>query len=97
MVSSGQFKKGKKGGPGRPKGLPNKTTARAREAIAQFVDGNADRLQYWLDQIADQEGPKEAFRCFSDLIEYHVPKLSRAEVTGKDDGPIEMLVRWSEK
>jgi len=36
--------KGKKTG-GRQAGTPNKATLAAREAIAAFVDGNADRLQ----------------------------------------------------
>lgn len=39
-------------GQGRIKGVPNKATAAAREAIALFVDGNAPRLQGWLDEIA---------------------------------------------
>lgn len=83
----------RKGAKGRPKGLPktgggsragcpNKSTANAREAIARFVDGNSDRLNGWLDQIEATDGPKAAFQCFSDLLEYHVPKLSRAELTG---------------
>jgi hypothetical protein len=65
---------------GSRKGVPNKATATAREAIARFVDGNSDKLQDWLDQIAQKDGPKAAFACFTDLLEYHVPKLSRAEV-----------------
>lgn len=76
-------------GPGRPKGIPNKATSNAREAIARFVEGNADRLQGWLDQIAEEQGPEKAVRCFMDLLEYHVPKLARTEVTGADGGPIE--------
>lgn len=96
MANAGSFKKGEKK-PRQGKRGPSKTTLAAREAISRFVDGNADRLQDWLDQIAENDGPKEAFRCFSDLLEYHVPKLSRAEVTGADNGPIEMVVRWSEK
>lgn len=88
MSEGGLFKKGKKPGPGRPKGLPNKATANAREAIARFVDGNADRLQDWLDQIADKDGPAAAFKCFSDVLEYHVPKLGRIEHTGKDGGAL---------
>lgn len=89
---------GTKTGGGSRAGKPNKVTARAREAIARFVDGNADRLQEWLDQIAAEDGPQAAFKCFSDLLEYHVPKLSRAEVSGPDGGPQEFICRWqSEK
>lgn len=79
--------KGRKFG-GRAKGTPNKVTANAREAIARFVDGNADRLQGWLDQVAENDGPKAAFECFKDLLEYHVPKLARTELTGKDGGAV---------
>ena len=42
-----------KKGPGRPAGSVNKATANAREAIAQFVDGNAHRLTDWLDRVAE--------------------------------------------
>lgn len=69
---------------GRQAGTPNKATANAREAIAAFVDGNTERLQGWLDQIAETEGPKVAFGCVVDLLEFHVPKLARTEMTGKD-------------
>lgn len=69
-------------GPGRPKGSTNRSTAMAREAIAQFVDGNSDRLQGWLDDIAADEkhGPKAALDAFMGLLEYHVPKLARTEI-----------------
>jgi hypothetical protein len=80
----------------RPKGSPNKSTALAREAIARFVDYNSDRLQGWLDQIATDKGPEAAFRCFTDLVEYHVPKLARTEVTGQDQGPVKIEVSWRE-
>lgn len=33
--------------------MPNKATQEGREAIGRFVDGNAGRLQGWLDLIAD--------------------------------------------
>lgn len=38
---------------GRVAGIPNKVTLQARAAIADFVDGNAHRLQAWLDDIAN--------------------------------------------
>ena len=91
-------KSGKKKG-GRVAGVPNKVTAQAREAIAMFVDGNAHRLTEWLDQVANgnedtKPNPAKAFELFQSVVEYHVPKLARTEITGKDDGPVEMVVTW---
>ena len=37
---------------GRPVGVPNKSTTKAREAIAAFVDANTPRMQEWLDRVA---------------------------------------------
>lgn len=88
VLSSSERRRPPNAGKGRIKGVPNKATANAREAIARFVDGNADRLNGWLNQIEAQDGPKAAFTCFTDLLEYHVPKLARHEHTGKDGGPM---------
>jgi hypothetical protein len=85
--------KGKKTG-GRQTGTPNKATAAAREAIARFVDGNADRLQGWLDEIAAEKGAQAAFECFSTLLEYHVPKLARQEVTGPNGDKLKVEISW---
>lgn len=74
---------------GSRKGCPNKSTVAAREAIAVFVDGNANRLQEWLNLIAEKDGPLAAFRCFAEVLEYHVPKLARTELTGARGGPIQ--------
>jgi hypothetical protein len=86
--------KGVKTGGGSRKGSPNKATAAAREAIARFVDGNADRLQGWLDEIHAEKGAQAAFDCFTSLLEYHVPKLQRTELTGKDGGDQVVVYRW---
>jgi hypothetical protein len=94
MVIKKASKTGRPPGPGRPKGLANKSTVAAREAIARFVDGNAHRVQEWLDLIAETKGPLVAFQCYTDMIEYHVPKLSRTELTGKDEGPVQMVIKW---
>jgi hypothetical protein len=75
---------------GRKPGSPNKTTALAREAIAQFVDANSPRLQGWLDDIAadPKHGPLAAFKCVQELLEYHIPKLARTELTGEGGGAV---------
>lgn len=74
---------------GRPKGSQNRRTANAREAIGRFIDGNAHRVQGWLDKIETNDGPLMALRCYQDFVEYHVPKLQRTEHTGADGGPIQ--------
>lgn len=72
---------------GRPKGTPNVATRDARRAIADFVEGNVDRLNGWLDQIAETN-PTAAFDRFMNVVEYHVPRLARQEITGKDGDDI---------
>jgi len=65
---------GRRKGAGRPKGSPNKSTARARETIAQFVEGNADRLNGWLDKIEKENGRVGGVQGF-----YHIARISCAE------------------
>lgn len=97
LVKSSDKRKPPRAGMGRPAGIPNKATAKAREAIATFVDGNSERLQEWLDQIAmdDRYGPKTAFDCFMAVAEYHVPKLARQELVGDATAPVKIEVSWS--
>ena len=93
----------KPAGAGRAPGTPNKATADARKAIADFVDGNAHRMLEWLDAVAAGDAahdrapdPAKAFDLFQKVIEYHVPRLARSEVTGKDGGPQSMELSWRE-
>ncbi len=79
---------------GRPKGSVNRATADVRAAIAVFAEGNAHKLQDWLDRVAEgSEGnrpdPAKAADLYLRAIEYHIPKLARTEVTGKDGGALE--------
>lgn len=102
-----QSRKGKTNNPnGRPSGTPNKATMEARQAIASFVDGNAHRLTGWLDQVAngipkpDDDGyfiypnPSKAFEMFQSVVEYHIPKLARQELSGPDGGPQQISITW---
>jgi hypothetical protein len=80
---------------GRPKGSPNRATADVRAAIAAFAEGNAHKLQDWLDRVAEGFGgnkpdPAKAADLYLRAIEYHIPKLARTEVTGQDGGPVEI-------
>lgn len=77
------FKKGEKY-PNQGKRGPSKSTKNAREAIAALVEGNMPRMQNWLDQIAEDQGPIAAWKCMLDVIEYHIPKLQRTEVANAD-------------
>jgi hypothetical protein len=90
-VTSTVFKKGEKK-PNQGKRGPSKTTVNAREAIARLVDGNAERMQQWLDEIAEREGPLKAWQCMADVIEYHVPKLSRSDVNLKATGEFKLTL-----
>jgi hypothetical protein len=90
-MNAGAFVKGQKK-PNQGKRGPNKTTVLAREAIAKFVDGNAHRLGAWLDDIA-ADSPEKAFNCFMDVVEYHVPKLARTELTGENGGALQVIVK----
>jgi hypothetical protein len=78
-------------GMGRPKGSPNKSTAIVREAIAKMADENADKFAEWLTQVA-ATSPEKACDIYLKAIEYHIPKLARTEVTGVDNGPINIKV-----
>ena len=80
-------------GPGRPKGLPNRATQAVREAIARMAEENAENFNLWLSQVA-ASSPEKACDIYLKAIEYHIPKLARTEVTGKDDGPINIGFSW---
>jgi hypothetical protein len=83
-------------GPGRPKGMPNKATSKVREAIAELLDRNAGNMDRWLNEVAEKD-PYKALDLMQKLSEYHIPKLARTEVTGKDGEAQEMVIRWGGK
>lgn len=76
---------------GRQQGTPNKTTRDVREAIAAFAEANVDKMGEWLAAVADGDAeqerkadPGKALDLYLRAIEYHIPKLGRTELTGKD-------------
>ena len=66
---------------GRSVGSKNKVTSRAQAAISRVVEMNVDKFSQWLEEIYKEHGAKEAWKCLEGIIEYHVPKLQRSEIT----------------
>jgi hypothetical protein len=73
-------------GPGRPKGVPNKTTRAAKEAIAFAAEGlgGAERLVAWA-----QEDPLNERAFWTSLS----PKLLPLQVAGDPDSPLTVINR----
>jgi hypothetical protein len=70
--------------PGRPKGVPNKTTQAAKDAIALAAEalGGADRLTEWAKEDPANE------KAFWTTI---YPKLLPLQVTGEGGGPVQIV------
>lgn len=69
---------------GRPKGSVNRTTTDVRLAIAMVAEKNVGKLSGWLSRIA-RDDPARAMDLYLRMIEYHIPKLTRAEIVRPDD------------
>ena len=82
-IDAGPGKRGR----GRPPGAPNKITRDIRAALRDLAEGNADRVQSWLDTVAEQD-PAEALRLWLALLRYVTPTLQAAaiaDLTPKSD------------
>ena len=64
---------------GRPPGAPNKITRDIRAALRDLAEGNADRVQSWLDAVAEKD-PAEALRLWLSLLRYVTPTLQAAAI-----------------
>lgn len=73
---------------GSRKGIPNRTTQKVRDAVACIAENNIEKVQKWLEDIKD---PKHRLELFIRLLEYHIPKLARTELTGEDGGEIKIV------
>jgi hypothetical protein len=85
-------KKPPNAGRGRKLGVPNKATQSAREGIALLVEANIPKMSGWMTKIEAEHGPLVAMKVINDLLEFHVPKLQRTELTGSDGGPLQVTV-----
>jgi len=87
-MARGGSNKGERRG-GREKGTPNKVTADVRKTIALIAERNIEALEQWIMEVED---PARRAELFLRVLEYFVPKLSRAEVTGDGGGPLQVHV-----
>ena len=78
----GKFAKGSPGGPGRPKGMPNKLTASIRSAIADAFEklGGVTSLVEW-----GRKNPDEFYKLWGRLAPSEVEHTT-------PDGPVEVKV-----
>jgi hypothetical protein len=89
-MSGGGSKPGERRG-GRKKGSVNKVTREFRETVTKVLEDNSDNVGAWLEQVALVD-PAKALDLIAKLAEYAAPKLSRAEHTGGDGGPLQVSV-----
>lgn len=89
-------------GRGRPKGAVNRTTSEFRDTVKALLEDNRENVAKWLSEVAEGDETKDrkpdpyrALDMLAKLAEYAAPKLSRTEVTGDSDKPIELKVTWA--
>lgn len=81
-------------GPGRPKGVANKTTKDVREFIANLARNKGPEIEGWLTKVAAKD-PGRALEIYTRMIEYHIPKLGRTELVGDKSEPLTLqLVKY---
>ncbi len=71
-------------GPGRPKGARNRATTSVRQAVALLADANIDRVQLWLDDVAEKDGSLAALKIYLEILEFSVPKIQRQSWVSPD-------------
>jgi hypothetical protein len=74
-ISDGGPRKGR----GRPPGAVNKISRDIRAALRDLAEGNADRVQSWLDSVAETD-PAEALRLWLALLRYVTPSLQATAI-----------------
>jgi hypothetical protein len=70
-------KRGRTGG--RQKGTPNRVTADIRRALRDVAEGNAHRVQEWLDRVAETD-PAKAMDLWLALLRFVTPTLQAAAI-----------------
>ena len=66
--------------------LRRRAVSKMRHNLASLADDKYEDAKRWLELIEVTDGPRAAFDSYLKLLEFAVPKLSRAEVSVEDGG-----------
>jgi len=87
----GRFTVGNTVSTGRAKGTLNKATKDKREWVSKLLEDREDLIEEALDTLS-KEDPDKALKHLLGLLEYTTPKLARSEITGAENGPIQLYL-----
>jgi hypothetical protein len=76
------FDKGNTLSKGRPKGIPNKTTAELRLMINQIISNNLETIQEDIKKLT----PKNRIDVIINLLQYVTPKMKTTNTNTEDEG-----------
>jgi hypothetical protein len=82
------FEVGNPGGPGRPPGLPNKTTQMVRNLFATILEDEQENFKAALEQLR-QESPKDYVQVMTKLSAKFLPDLTVTALQNADGSNIE--------
>ena len=77
------FQPGNTLGPGRPKGMPNKTTEIVRRLFADILENEQENFKAALETLRINN-PKEYVQVMTKLSQRFLPEVTRSELTGLD-------------
>lgn len=85
-----------KRGRGRPVGSKNKRTEELFERL-QAMPCFMHPAEFLMEQMSNKKLDMALrIKCASEVLPYMAPKLKQIEVSGVDEGPIEIVYRWDE-
>jgi len=84
------FEVGNPGGPGRPPGLPNKTTQMVRQLFADILESEQDNFREALERLR-QENPKEYVLVLTKLSQKFLPDMTTTILQNADGSNIEPM------